>query len=64
MPKIITGGMPDTMEYFSMFHLELAQNGYYAMLYVMLYTIMMMIVMTIQFDRIVKIIDECKGGHN
>lgn len=55
--KVIVGGMPDTMEYYSMFAMELKLNGPMAMLSAILLVVVNMIVMNIQYNAILELID-------
>lgn len=57
MQAPITGGMPDTMEYFSMFHMSLKLEGPEEMLIMMVLTVLAFLMMFAQYDKVIKLID-------
>ena len=57
MSRNITGGMPDTMEYFSMFHMSLKMEGVEQMLIMLVLTVFSFLMMFAMYDRVMAIID-------
>lgn len=55
--KTIVGGMPDTMEYYTMFHLSLKYAGPEVMLADMLLLIVQMMYFLAEYDRVMKMLD-------
>lgn len=55
----IAGGMPDTMEYYTIFHMSLKYEGPQQMLTEMLLLILQMTYYLADYDRVMKMLDSC-----
>lgn len=57
---LVKGGMPDTMEFFTLFHLALKQGGVWELLYTMLTVLVEMFGMYLTIHKLAMFLDRNK----